>query len=50
MACLCIEAVFDKVKDGKVKHAEYVSDEVFFNETVPPNGRSVQKLRNLSKP
>jgi hypothetical protein len=26
---------FDKVKDGKVKHADYVSDEVFFNETVP---------------
>ena len=26
---------FDKVKDGKVKHAEYVSDEEFFNETVP---------------
>ena len=41
---------FYQVKDGKVKHADYVSDEVFFNETVPPNGRSVQKPRNLSKP
>lgn len=26
---------FDKVNDGKVKHADHVSDEVFFNETVP---------------
>ena len=30
---------FDKIKDGKVKHVEYVSEDVFFKETVPAEWR-----------